>query len=89
MRRFAMTVTSKGQVTLPAGYRRLVRAEPGDQLEIIVEDDGQAKLRKKSGRLADHFGSLADYGGGPTSRTDETVAAIDAAMAEQDARSRR
>ena len=89
MRRFAMTVTSKGQVTLPASYRRLVQAEPGDQLEIIVEDDGQATLRKKSGRLADHFGSLAAYAGAPSARADETTAAIDAAMAEQDARSRR
>jgi AbrB family looped-hinge helix DNA binding protein len=89
MRRFAMTVTSKGQVTLPAGYRRLVQAEPGDQLEIIVADDGEAKLRKKSGRLADHFGSLAAYGGEPFARHDETTAAIDAAMEEQDARSRR
>ena len=46
MRRFAMTVTSKGQVTLPAEYRRLVGAEPGDRLALILDEGGNASLRK-------------------------------------------
>jgi antitoxin PrlF len=33
------TVTSKGQVTLPAEARKLLRLGPGSKLEFIVIDD--------------------------------------------------
>jgi AbrB family looped-hinge helix DNA binding protein len=52
MRRFAITLTSKGQVTLPAEYRRMVGARPGDQLALVVDDLGNATLRKANDDLS-------------------------------------
>lgn len=46
MRRFAIKLTSKGQVTLPAEYRRLVGARAGDRLSLIVDDEGRGTLTK-------------------------------------------
>ena len=46
MRRFAITLTSKGQVTLPAEYRRLVDARAGDRLSLVVDDEGRGTLTK-------------------------------------------
>lgn len=46
MRRFAMKLTSKGQVTLPAEYRRMVGAQVGDRLSLVVDDEGRGTLTK-------------------------------------------
>ncbi|MBX9931058.1 MAG: AbrB/MazE/SpoVT family DNA-binding domain-containing protein [Methylobacterium sp.] len=46
MQRFAMTVTSKGQVTLPAEFRRSIGAKPGDRLSLLMDDEGRAILSK-------------------------------------------
>jgi AbrB family looped-hinge helix DNA binding protein len=40
-----MTITSKGQVTLPISIRRQLKLEPGDQLDASVEGD-KVLLRK-------------------------------------------
>lgn len=52
MQRFAMTMTSKGQVTLPAEFRRTIGALPGDRLSLLVGDDGRATLTKDIDDLA-------------------------------------
>jgi len=52
MQRFAMTVTSKGQVTLPAEYRRSIGALPGDRLSLVMNDDGHAVLTKDTDDLS-------------------------------------
>lgn len=52
MRRFAVTLTSKGQVTLPAEYRRLVGARTGDRLELVVDDEGRGTLTKSTDDLS-------------------------------------
>jgi AbrB family looped-hinge helix DNA binding protein len=52
MKRFAITLTSKGQVTLPAEYRRMVDARPGDRLALIVDEAGNASLRKADDDLS-------------------------------------
>lgn len=52
MHRFAMTVTSKGQVTLPAEYRRAIGAVAGDRLSLLVDSDGRAILTKESDDLS-------------------------------------
>ena len=46
MRRFAIKLTSKGQVTLPAEYRRLVGARSGDRLSLVVDEEGRGTLTK-------------------------------------------
>lgn len=51
MQRFAMMVTSKGQVTLPAEYRRSIGAVPGDRLSLVMDDDGRAVLTKDTDDL--------------------------------------
>ena len=53
MRRFAVTLTSKGQVTLPAEYRRMVGAKAGDRLSLVVDDKGCGTLTKSSGDLSE------------------------------------
>ena len=40
------TVTSKGQVTIPAALRARLELEAGDQLVFIVRDDGTVLLEK-------------------------------------------
>ena len=52
MRRFAITLTSKGQVTLPVEYRRIVGAMPGDRLALVVDDDGRGTLTKEHDDLS-------------------------------------
>lgn len=52
MQRFAMTVTSKGQITLPAEYRRAINAVAGDRLSLVVGDDGRAILTKDTDDLS-------------------------------------
>ncbi len=52
MQRFAMTVTSKGQITLPAEYRRAINAVAGDRLSLVVGDDGSAILTKDTDDLS-------------------------------------
>lgn len=52
MQRFAMTMTSKGQVTLPAEYRRAIGAVAGDRLSLLLGEDGLATLTKDADDLA-------------------------------------
>jgi AbrB family looped-hinge helix DNA binding protein len=51
VQRFAVTVTAKGQVTLPAEFRRAINAVAGDRLSLVVGDDGSAVLRKDTDDL--------------------------------------
>ncbi len=53
----ATTVTSKGQVTIPAGTRRALGIRPGDKVVFEVEG-GTARLRKASGPVRDAFGAV-------------------------------
>lgn len=77
---FAMTVTSKGQVTLPAEFRMRAGIEAGDRLDLVLQRDGQARIRPRKGRLADLRG-LIKWPHGPIS--DE---ALEAMIAEARAR---
>jgi AbrB family looped-hinge helix DNA binding protein len=45
------TMTSKGQVTVPAEIRRALRLEPGDSLQFTLLPDGTALLRARNGSL--------------------------------------
>ena len=86
MPRFKTKVTSKGQVTLPVGYRKLAGVEVGDTLDLIVEN-GRTTLRKR--RSIDELaGSLRHLGkrlGRPGTKAD-IVEAVDEAMREQEER---
>jgi AbrB family looped-hinge helix DNA binding protein len=39
-----MRITSKGQITIPQQVRRQLGLEPGDEVDVVVADDGTAKI---------------------------------------------
>lgn len=55
---FAMTVTSKGQVTLPAEFREAAGISAGDKIDLVLQPDGETRLRVRKGRLADLRGII-------------------------------
>lgn len=46
MSEYVATVTSKGQLTLPAAVRRQLGIDPGDRVTIVIEDENGARLRR-------------------------------------------
>lgn len=89
MNHFVLTVSSKGQVTLPAEFRQKFGIEAGAKLTLALDDSGEARLRK-SRSLLDLAGSMAEIGrdfGRPVTR-DDIDEAITAAVIEKEARSR-
>jgi len=42
------TITSKGQMTLPAKVRKAMQLHPGDKVQVTLAADGTATLRKTS-----------------------------------------
>lgn len=44
------TVSSKGQIVLPAQFRQQDRIEPGQQFEVKRIDSGEYRLRRLAGR---------------------------------------
>lgn len=79
MRQYRLTVTSKGQVTLPADFRKAAGIETGSILNLVVDDSGTARIRKTLS-LADIAGSLTH--GLSTDQRNFTQADIDAAVDE-------
>lgn len=57
MRKVA-TVTSKGQVTLPASLRRTLKLKPGDKVAFERGDDGRYFIDARTGSLADLRGLI-------------------------------
>ncbi len=56
MREIVSTVSSKGQVTVPAEIRRRLGIEPGDKLSFIIEnkgDTGEERVVLKASRYPD------------------------------------
>lgn len=52
-------VTTKGQVTIPAGVRKAMEIEEGDDLLFEVVEAGEGRIRViKRGRLTDLYGAL-------------------------------
>ena len=89
MNHFVLTVTSKGQVTLPAAFRAQLGIAPGTKLTLAIDDNGEARLRK-SRSLLDLAGSMAEVGrdfGRAVTRADVDEAIV-AAVTEKEARSR-
>jgi len=54
-----ITVSSKGQVTLPAEARRRLGIHTGTKLEVIVKDDDRLEIVRVGGSLRDLKGLLA------------------------------
>jgi len=45
MKEINSTITSKGQVTIPAEVRRHLGVDKGDKLTFVIDDDGGVALR--------------------------------------------
>jgi antitoxin PrlF len=45
MKELLMTVTSKGQVTIPAEVRRHLKLRKGQKIALVIERDGEVKLK--------------------------------------------
>ena len=59
----SVTVSTKGQVVLPAEIRRRMKIEPGTRLKVELSADGQAVILRHSAaertaRIEDGFGLL-------------------------------
>jgi antitoxin PrlF len=46
MRKLTSTVTSKGQVTIPAEVRKHLGIKQGDRLSFVIEDQGDVHLER-------------------------------------------
>jgi antitoxin PrlF len=56
-REYALTLSSKGQVTLPAEVRRALELDRGSRLRLILHDDGSVELvRPRFRRIAEVAG---------------------------------
>ena len=78
----SITLTSKGQLTLPVIVRKALKLETGDKFEVITMDNGYLQLRKRSGSAVSIAGLLSHLQPDPAYPTDE-----DAIMAEIESRS--
>lgn len=45
-----MRITSKGQVTIPAHVRNFAGFQPGAEVEFVIGEDGQVRVRPAGGR---------------------------------------
>lgn len=59
------TLTNKGQVTIPKAVRDSLGLHPGDKLEFIVTQSGEAFFRPVTKRVDDVFGRLHEPGRKP------------------------
>lgn len=70
----AATVTSKGQVTIPASLRSDMQLEAGDRLVFTRLEDGTVIMRKETRSFNDLKGLIKTGDKVPTERIDEWVA---------------
>ncbi|TAK37140.1 MAG: AbrB/MazE/SpoVT family DNA-binding domain-containing protein [Chloroflexota bacterium] len=57
MKELLSTVTSKGQVTIPAEIRRMLRVSPHDKIAFVVEDD-EVRIARRGSVVAQTAGVL-------------------------------
>jgi antitoxin PrlF len=88
-KKFNVTVTSKGQMTIPADVRQALGISAGDRLELVLNDRGGMDLVKKTRSYKDIVGSLSHLAKNRVVPIGEEVEyAMTEAMLEQDLRSR-
>jgi antitoxin PrlF len=79
------TMTTKGQITVPADVRAKLRLVPGSKLDFVEQPDGSYKIRTKTGDIR-RIKGIVKYDGPPVS-IEEMKDAIGAAIAEDFKRS--
>ncbi|HVL23620.1 MAG TPA: AbrB/MazE/SpoVT family DNA-binding domain-containing protein [Thermomicrobiales bacterium] len=58
MKEFVSTVSSKGQVTIPADIRRRLGVNSSDKVAFVLTDEGKVELRPARYSLESVLGSL-------------------------------
>ncbi len=66
------SVTSKGQVTIPAELREKLGIKPGDKVSF-VESDGRVELQRQETQVAAAFGMLKARKGVSLKRMEEAI----------------
>jgi AbrB family looped-hinge helix DNA binding protein len=82
-----VTVTSKGQITIPAELRAKLNLKEGDQVEFYVDRSGRVLMRPRNLSPTAVFDNAPIGGRKAPNMTDDQ--AIVAAVLEKDRRSRR
>lgn len=83
-----VTVTSKGQITIPAEIRKDLRLRAGDKLELTRnENTGRYDFRRKTGSIMDLGGIL--HRDGPPTTIEQMNQAVGDHLAEEDERIKR
>ena len=77
------TITSKGQVTIPKRIRDLLRLEPGDRIDFVIDDQGRVRVRPGTTDVTELRGLLQRRGRRPV-----TLKQMAAAIARQHGRRR-
>ncbi len=63
MAEILMTITSKGQVTIPAAVRRYLKLKKHQKIALVLEPDGSVRLRKpRYATIADLRGAAGALG---------------------------
>lgn len=63
------TMTSKGQITIPAETRKRLRLVPGSKVDFVQNETGETVLRTKTGDIRELRGFFK-YDGPPVSLED-------------------
>lgn len=58
MREFVSTISSKGQVTIPADVRRQLGVDAADKISFVLTDEGKVELRPTRFTLDSVLGSI-------------------------------
>jgi antitoxin PrlF len=77
------TLTSKGQITIPKRIRDLLRLEPGDRIDFVVDGEGRVLVRPGTTDVAELRGLLERPGRRPV-----TLKQMEAAIARHHRRRR-
>ncbi|MEY8875323.1 MAG: AbrB/MazE/SpoVT family DNA-binding domain-containing protein [Leptothrix sp. (in: b-proteobacteria)] len=83
-----VTVSDKGQITLPQALRQLLRIEPGSKLELDTMADGSLRIRLLE-RGSQGLAGLLARPGDAVRTLDDMDQAIASAVTERSSRVRR
>lgn len=64
MTTFEATITSKGQITLPARLRSVLGVKPGDKLVFRQSGPGDVRIEARTSSLGDMVGIVTEGPGG-------------------------
>ena len=76
----AATLTSKGQLTIPAEVRDALGLKTGEKIEFLANPDGSYALQPKTGSIMEMYGMLAKYA--HKGRKAPTIAEMEEAILE-------